>query len=282
MLNIINEDIDRLSMSLKNTYALFKNGTTDRIDYSRATISLNNVLSQKIGVVNSINAKLSYLKQLMGYPNNEPLVLKYNFSEMKKDILIDTIQDIRYNDRIEYQLLQTNLRLQKLSISYYKQSFLPSLSGFANYNIVYQNDNFSALYNKSFPNSVAGLTLSFPIFEGTKRLQNLKKSRLSYDRLALDTINLKNVMNNGYIQALASYKSNLAAYNFTQENTDIARDVYNTVMLQYNQGIKTYLEVIISETDLLTAQINNLSALILLMNSKIDVQQALGKISVNY
>jgi outer membrane protein TolC len=89
-------------------------------------------------------------------------------------------------------------------------------------------------------------------------------------------------MSKGYLQALASYKSNLAVYNMTQKNIDIARDIYKTVMFQYNEGIKTYLEVIISETDLLTAQINNLSALILLMYSKIDVQQALGKISVNY
>jgi outer membrane protein TolC len=282
MLNIINEDIDRLSRSLNDAYSLYKNGSTDRIDYNRATLSLNNVRSQRISVINSIVSKLSYLKQLMGYPDNKPLALKYDFISMKKDILIDTLENIHFNDRIEYQLLQTNIRLQKLSINYYKQSLIPSLSGFANYNINYQNDNFASLYNKSFPNSAAGLSLSFPIFEGTRRLQNLKKSKLSYERMALDTINLKNEMSKGYLQALASYKSNLAVYNMTQKNIDIARDIYKTVMFQYNEGIKTYLEVIISETDLLTAQINNLSALILLMYSKIDVQQALGKISVNY
>lgn len=100
--------------------------------------------------------------------------------------------------------------------------------------------------------------------------------------MVLDTINLKNEMSTGYIQALSSYKSNLAVYKMSQKNIEIAGDVYNTVMFQYNEGIKTYLEVIISETDLLTAQINNLSALISLMYSKIDVQQALGNISVNY
>jgi outer membrane protein len=282
MLNIIDEDIDRLSRSLNDAYSLYKNGSTDRIDYNRATISLNNVRSQRISVINSIVSKLSYLKQLMGYPDNKPLALKYDFNSMKIDILIDTLQNIYFNDRIEYQLLQTNIRLQKLSINYYKHSLIPSLSGFANYNIIYQNDNFASLYSKSFPNSAAGLTLSFPIFEGTSRLQNLKKSKLSYERMVLDTINLKNEMSTGYIQALSSYKSNLAVYNMSQKNIEIARDVYNTVMFQYNEGIKTYLEVIISETDLLTAQINNLSALISLMYSKIDVQQALGNISVNY
>lgn len=282
MLNIIDEDIDRLTKSLNDSYALYKNGATDKVDYSRATISLNSVRSQKVSVINSINSKLVYLKQLMGYPQAKPLFLKYDFDGMKKAILIDTLQTIRFNDRIEYQLLQTNLKLQKLSISYYRQSFLPSLTGFVDYNINYQNDKASALYNIAYPNSAAGLTLSFPIFEGARRLENIKKSKITYERMALDTINLKNEMSTEYIQALDSYRSNLAAYKITNQNIVIARDVYNTIMDQYNQGVKTYLEVIISETDLLTAQINNLSALISLMYSKIDVQQALGQISVNY
>ncbi len=282
MLSIINEDIDRLSISLKNTKSLYANGSTDKIDFSRATIALNNAKAQKISITNSINSKKSYLKQLIGYPDSEPIKLKYNIIEMKKDVLIDTIQDIKYSDRIEYKLLETNIKLQKITLNYYKQSFLPSLTGFANYNFVYQNDNFPALYNQSFPNSSIGLSLSFPIFSGTKKWQEIRKSKFSYQRLQLDTINLKNEINNGYIQAISEYKSDLASYFITKQNISIAQDVYNTVMFQYNQGIKTYLDVIISETDLLTAQLNNLSSLISLMNSKIDVQQALGEINVKY
>ncbi len=81
---------------------------------------------------------------------------------------------------------------------------------------------------------------------------------------------------------MADYKSNLTAYRITQENIDIAQEVYNTVKLQYNQGIKTYLEVIVSETDLMSARINNLNALFMLMFSKLDVERALGKISIDY
>jgi outer membrane protein TolC len=282
MLSIINEDIDRLSISLKNANSLYTSGATDKIDFNRATIALNNAISQKTNITNSISAKKSFLKQLIAYPDDKPIKLKYNFNEMKKDILIDTLQGIKYNDRIEYQLLQTNIKLQKITLNYYRQSFLPSLSGYANYNIVFQNDSFSALYDQSFPNSSIGLTLSFPIFEGAKKWHNIKKSRFSYERLQLDTINLKNQIYTAYVQSLSQYKSNLASYYLTSKNIGIAQDVYNMVMLQYKQGIKTYLDVIISETDLLTAELNNLSSLISLMNSKIDVQQALGKISVHY
>ena len=81
---------------------------------------------------------------------------------------------------------------------------------------------------------------------------------------------------------MASYKSDLASYKMSLQNVEIAQEVYNTVKLQYNQGIKTYLEVIVSETDLMSARINNLNALFMLMFSKIDVKHALGEITVDY
>jgi outer membrane protein TolC len=201
---------------------------------------------------------------------------------MKKDVLLDTLQNMNVYNRIEYQLLQTNLKLQKSRTDYYRMSFLPTLSAFANYNIIYQNDIYSQLYKQSFPNSTIGLSLSFPIFQGTKRIQNIRKSNMQYERLALDTINTRNEMNTQYVSAMASYKSDLATYSLTEQNIEIAQDVYNTVKLQYDQGIKTYLEVIVSETDLMSARINNLNALFMLMFSKLDVQRALGEISVGY
>ena len=281
-LNIIKEEIDRLSKSLKDAYALYQSGTSDVIDYKRATISLNNALSQKKNAEESIKSKISYLKQVIGYPNEKPLNLSSNILSMEKDAIIDTLQNINVYNRIEYQLLQTNLKLQKSRIDYYRMSFLPSLSAFANYNIIYQNDVYNQLFKSSYPNSTIGLSLSFPIFEGTKRIQNIKKSKMQYERLTLDTLNTRNEMNTQFVSAMASYKSDLAAYRMTQQNIEIAQDVYNTVKLQYNQGIKTYLEVIVSETDLMSARINNLNALFMLMFSNIDVKRALGEISVDY
>jgi outer membrane protein TolC len=105
---------------------------------------------------------------------------------------------------------------------------------------------------------------------------------MEYEKLALDTLSTRNEMATQYVSAMASYKSNLASYRLTRQNDKIAEDVYNMVKLQYNQGIKNYLEVIISETDLMSARINNVNALFMLMFSKIDVERALGKISVDY
>jgi outer membrane protein len=281
-LNLINEEITRLTKTLKDAYTHFQNGTNDIIDYKRATISLSNAMAQKKSAIESINMKNSYLKQLIGYPGDKVLNLASDIRSLKKEILIDTLQYLDVNNRIEYQLLETNLKLQKSKIEYYRFGLLPSLSAFANYNYVFQNDQFSALYKTYYPNSTIGLTVSLPIFEGTKRLRNIRKARMEYERMALDTINTRNEMNTQYVSAMASYKANLELYKTTSQNIDIAKEVYNTVKLQYDQGIKSYLEVIVSETDLMSARINNLNALFMLMFSKLDVQRASGSISIDY
>jgi outer membrane protein TolC len=55
--------------------------------------------------------------------------------------------------------------------------------------------------------------------------------------------------------------------------------VYDVIQLQYRSGIKSYLEVIASETDLRTAQINYYTAVYQVLASKLDVEKALGQIS---
>ena len=78
---------------------------------------------------------------------------------------------------------------------------------------------------------------------------------------------------------MSNYKGNLANYIALKENLALATEVYDVIQLQYRSGIKTYLEVINSETDLRTAQINYYNALYNLLASKIDVQKALGQIN---
>lgn len=46
-LRVIEEDINRVNLSLKDAFYQFQSGITDKTDYKRATISLNNAKAQK-------------------------------------------------------------------------------------------------------------------------------------------------------------------------------------------------------------------------------------------
>ncbi len=278
-LQVIEEDINRIERSLKDAFYQYQSGITDKTDYKRATITLNNANAQKKNAEESMKAKYAYLKELMGYPAAADFELKYDTTQMKQEIYIDTLQPVIYNNRIEIQLLQTQKNLQQYNLKYNQWSFLPDVSAFGNYNMNYLNNNFSKVYSKSFPNSYTGLLLSIPVFQGGKRVQLIKQARLQIEQVNNTILNIQHNINTEHEQALATYKSNLYNYLSQQENVSLAREVYDVIQLQYRSGVKAYIEVINSETDLRTAQINLYNALYQLLSSKIDVQKSLGNIS---
>jgi outer membrane protein len=279
-LQILNEDIVRLQRSLKDAYNQYQAGVVDKTDYKQATISLNNSIASRKQTLEAINSKLAYLKQIMGVSKDHNLILSYDTTRYEQEVSIDTLQSLNVNNRIEYKLLQTQKNLQNLNVSYYKWGFLPSLSFQGSYNLNYLSNHFSTLYNSSFPDSYAGLTLDINIFTGTKRLQNLSKARLQVSRTDLDIENTENTINTEYVQALADYKSNFTNYQLINQNVGLAKDVYKVVSLQYREGIKTYLDVIIAQADLRTAELNYYNALFQLLSSKIDLEKALGILNV--
>jgi len=277
-IQILDADIILLEESYKNALNQYNGGIVDKIDYKRAIISLNNANAVRKASTEQLKAKYSYLKQQMGYPDSLGLVLQYDSVQFERDAIIDTTLGVTYENRIEIQQLQTQQRLQQSNLKYYKWAYYPEISAFGNYNLNFQNNEFSKLYSHNYPNSFAGLKLSLPIFQGGKRIQDVRQADLELKRVDFDIQNVKNSINAEYQQAIASYKSYYNNYAILRENVLLAKEVYNTIQLQYKSGIKSYLEVVTAQTDLLESQVNYTNALFEVLKSKTDVQRALGLI----
>ncbi|MEP6948509.1 MAG: TolC family protein [Ginsengibacter sp.] len=277
-INVTEQDISRIDSSLKDAYYQYQGGIVDKTDYLRATISLNNAKAQKKFYDEGIKAKFAYLKELMGYPVSQNFNLVYDTLKMTDEVILDTLENVNYSNRIEVQLLETQKKLQQYNLQYYKWSFLPEVSAFGNYNLNFLNNQFSKLYGQSYPNSFAGISLGIPIFQGGKRLQQIKQAELQVSQVDNSITSIQHTINTQYQQALAAYKSNLYNYTSLKENLSLANEVYGVIQLQYKSGIKAYIEVINAESDLRTAQINYYNALYQLLSSKVDVQQSLGNI----
>jgi outer membrane protein len=277
-IDVLSDDIERLERNLKDTYNQYRGGLVDKTDYKRATISLNNSKVEKKNDEEALKAKYAYLKQLMGYAPADSLRMSYDSAQMESEVFVDTLAQVDYSKRIEFQQLITQRRLQEADIKYNKWAYIPTVSANAGYSLNYLNPSLSQLFGNNFPISYAGLLVSVPIFQGTKRTQNIRIAELQLDRLDLDMINLQNTISTEYAQALATYKANLNNWNVERENLGLARDVFNTIELQYRSGVKAYLDLITSETDLRTAEFQYSNALYQVLSSKLDVEKALGTV----
>lgn len=273
------ENIIRIRRSLQDAQHQYEAGIADKTDYKRATIGLNNALASKKNTEESLKANTAYLKSLMGFPADSSVDIVYDSLAMEKEVELDSSVKPDMTRRIEYRMLQTRQELLRANLKYEKWSFLPSLSANGAYNFNYQNDALSKLYGMNFPNSFAALTLSIPILAGGRRKADIEAAQWQLQRNRLEIKSFENAMNAEYEAALSAYKGNLAQYLAMKDNLALAREVYDIIRLQYRSGIKTYLEVINSETDLRTAQVNYYNSLYYVLASRIDVQRALGQIN---
>jgi outer membrane protein TolC len=279
-INVYKEDTARLRKNKEDAYHRYVSGISDKVDFKQASIAINNSLAQLKTASEELKAKYAQLKQLMGSPAEQQITVSFDTAQMIANILADTSQVLRVERRVEFEQLQLTRRIQKSATSYYKYSMIPSISAFYNYNYQYLSFQFQDLYDKAYPNSLVGIQLSVPLFTGFKRLDNVHKSKLQEERIDWDEVNLKLNIYSEYQGALAAYKSNLYNFHAQAENVAMAREVYNIVKLQYSEGIKAYLDVIVAESDLQNSEINYLNALFQLLQSKIDLEKAMGDIVV--
>ncbi|WP_437918195.1 TolC family protein [Sphingobacterium sp. LRF_L2] len=277
-INIINENIVRLERQYTEANARYETGLVDKIDYKRALISLNNTKAELKTAKEMRNYKYDYLKMLLGMKTSQDVSLSFENQTMESNILLDTATALNYRNRIEFRQTETLKDIQKLNTQYQKWQFLPQLGAYGVYNANYFNSKFTDLYNNNYPSSSVGLSLTLPIFTGTKRIQEIRKSELQEQRIEWDLKNLENQISTEYSAAMASYRSNMNAWRNAKENMQLSEEVYTTIKLQYDAGVKTYLELMTAEADLKTSQLNYLNALYAVLASKLDIQKALGTV----
>jgi outer membrane protein TolC len=279
---VFDEDIRRLTRNYVDARNRYDAGIVDKTDYLQAQISLNNSKASRKQSLEAVNANTAYLQQLMGFPATRLVELKYDTLQLEREAVTDTLSQLDPTNRIEYQQILTQKSLQSTTVDYYRLGFLPSLSAFGNYNSVYQANTISDQYSQRFPNSYAGMQVALPLFTGFRRTQNLRRARLQDQRVDEDILSTRNQVTTEYASALADYKGYFEAYVQSRQNLDLSRQVYQVVNLQYREGIKAYLDLLVAQTTLRTSQLNYYSALFQVLTSKVELLRAQGTLPTNY
>jgi outer membrane protein TolC len=278
-INVLKEDTAQFTKGLRDAYHQYIGGIVDETDYEQAQITLNNTMAQLKQANENVVPQYAALKQVMGYPVDKQFNVVFDTLEMMRNIHIDTTQQLQFEKRIEFQLLNTQRSLQDQTVNYYRYYFLPTISAFYNYNLSYESSRASDLFSTSYPSSLIGLSFNIPIFTGFYRINNLRKARLQEKILDWEQTDLKSAINIQYTTALANYKSNYYNLQLLQRNVALSKRVFFIVTLQYRQGLVPYLNVITAETNLISSEISYLNALFQVLSNKIDLQKAMGNIS---
>ncbi len=131
-INLFANNIARVDSLLRNTKALNQSGFAEAIDVDRIQVTLNNLLSERNKFLNLNELGLELLKFQMNYPMDQTLEVVGNINEVQVDTNLERSKEgWDYKIRPDYQVLETNRKLQALNVKNQQAAFMPTLNAFA-------------------------------------------------------------------------------------------------------------------------------------------------------
>ena len=277
-IDLVNENLDRLSELLDQTNKLYENGFVEKLDIDRITVSYNNLKSEKIKADRLYDLSISVLKFQIGLPIQIEIELIGELSEDMINNFSYELKDFDYSKRIEYSILQTDKNLKSYDLKNNRSQYLPQI--YANYNYGY---NSSASQSNLFFNSdrwkkfgTLGFLVVIPIFDGFLKRSRINQSKYKIEQIENQMMFLERSINLQINQSLANFENSKESLEITRKNLNLAKDVYYASEKKYSEGVGSNLELIDSNNSLKTAQNQYYNALYESVIASIDIKKTLG------
>jgi multidrug efflux system outer membrane protein len=180
--------------------------------------------------------------------------------------LLERRPDIRFSEEL---LIAANANIGQAKAAFFPQLTLTGFYGF-------QSVALSDLFSSGSRTWQFGPAVTVPLFTGGRLRANLKITRAQYEE-ALATYQ-KSVQN-----AFREVSDNLIAYQRTREfaarqeqRTQANREASDLANIRYDGGVTSYLEVLYSEQELFTAELNLAQARLRELLSVVSLYRSLG------
>jgi outer membrane protein TolC len=286
-------NIARVDTLLRNAKALNQNGFAEAIDVDRIQVTLNNLITERNKFLNLSDLGIELLKFQMNYPMDQTLEVAGSINEVQIDTNLDQYQvNWNYKERPDYQVLETNRRLQALNVKNQYAAFMPSLNAFATLGYATQSPQIGGLFktnskiadngslgpDKWYDYSQIGVSLSVPIFSGFQRHHKLQQEKIALQKVDNGFKALKSGIDLEIKQASLIFENAIATLETQRANMDLASKVARVTKIKYEQGVGSNIEVIDAENSLRQAQTNYYGAMFDAMVAKIDLDKAYGKL----
>jgi outer membrane protein len=279
-IKLLDADLARLKQQVDQTSAENKQGFAEKIDVNRITVQYNNLATTRENTVRLLVLNYEMLKFQMGMPVMEELTLtdKLEDVQLSNGDVADTGDTTFYHKRIEYNLGETNLRLNELSVDNQKAKFMPQLVLNGSTALGFQSSGFGSLFHYEYPSTYIGISLNVPIFSGGQRINQLREAKIEVLKSQNDLDNAKNGILLQAHAARITYANSLRSLDNQKQSQALAQEVLRVAKIKYQQGVGSSIEVTQAQTDLESADNQYIQALYTAMISKVDLDKAYGRI----
>jgi len=279
-LEILQENLDNINATLKETQALYDNGLTEEQDVDQLLLNKNQIQVNLDNTEAVLEISKRSLNFIMGIPIEtnveltdkiEDLVqLSNNESYLTREPQLETHPDL--------MLAKTNYEVANLQLKGDKAAYYPQLSAFYNYSQNAQRNEFNFFDTDEpwFPTSLLGFTLNVPIWSSFQRESRVQQSEIGIMQSELRLQQTReNLKLNVQIQR-NNYQNALRVWDNQKNSVELAQRILDKTTIKYSEGVASSFELNVSQSQLLNEQTNYVRAAYELLTAKQELDRALN------
>lgn len=275
--DIMSGNLETITKTLEETQQLFESGFAEQLDVDRLKLSRSNLETQVQNMEKQAQLAKVVLKFQMGFPIDNEIILEEKLEDLFNHInQVETAYD--YQNRIEYQLLQTQFQLRDYDISQTRAGYFPSIYAFGSYSFDAQRDEFNFFDSDEpwFRSGFAGIQVRVPIFDGFLRRSQVQQRQLDLMKINNQIQNFEEMVGMEVKNTRTELENAIRNFNLQQENLQLAERIYQTTVTKYQQGLGSSLEVSNAESDLTQTQANYIQSIFDAVIARSRLNHAMG------
>lgn len=250
-LEVAAANMERLTQYRDSVEKRVKVGELTRTALLRADGELSGARSDYLKATNAFKVSRAILARIVGI--NEDFRLKETEALPQETENMNDLRNIAQETRADLKSYAIQTKMAEEQVKYARGAFWPNIGLFAIYNGTDQYPNSPTFNRESL---LAGVSLTFPFFEGGLRMAELReaKARERQAKLVYDDFrkNIDVELESAYLD-LQTQQGTLV---FLRDQRDFAADNYNAVIRQFDNGLATSLDVMDANSLLLAAEKN--------------------------
>jgi len=276
---ILDSNLVHFQKLLMESEAMFKEGFIEETNVDQLKLNVSNLDNAVNSLKRQIEAAQMLLKYQMGMEVTQPVRLTDELEKILDGTSTDVLSGTAFNPSavIDYQLMETQVRLQELSLKREKSAYLPTMAGYFSYSRKAMRDEFNFFDNEQswYPTTLVGIKLEVPIWSSGSRHTKIQQAQLNVQKSITNRDMVGQALLLQYEQARIAYLSALDKYQHEKENVAIAEKILNKTMIKFREGLSSSMELTQAQMQHQSAQGNYFAAVFELVSARNKMQKLL-------
>lgn len=274
-LRILKETQQITDKNMADIIALNEQGLVESTGVDQLRIIKANVDNTVANIERGARITKSLLKFQMGIPVDREISLSDNLEQTFNEAGFNSYLQTSFDPTttIDFKIVETAEKLQKLSYDRQKTTFLPSVAAYYRHQKLFNAPEFNFQ-----PADVVGLSVNIPIFSSGMRVSQTQQARMELDKMQLAKLQASEGLQIQFQTTMNDFQTAYSDYLTNKQNLELSKKIFDQTMIKYKEGMASTTDLHQTETQYLQTQGSYFTSLNNLLGAKAKLDKLCSKI----